>query len=85
MTTWSRHEEEDWVDGLKVPPRRKYAKRAVTGRAVELAAQGGNATVAEIFPNQAAVRLDGETARRDRKSTRLNSSHRLTSRMPSSA
>ena len=64
MESWSGDSEEEWVDGLKVPPRRKYAKRAVTGRAVELAAQDGNATVAEIFPNQAAVRFDGGAARR---------------------
>lgn len=55
--------DEDWVDGLKVPARRKYAKRPMTGRARELAAAEGNAVVAEIFPNQAAVRPDGGQAR----------------------
>jgi ribosome biogenesis GTPase len=55
--------EEEWVDGLKVPARRKYAKQPKTDRARELTAAEGNATVAEIFPNQAAVRPDGGTAR----------------------
>ena len=63
MESSSPDSEEEWVDGLKVPPRRKYAKRCLTGRAVELAAPEGNATVAEIFPNQAAVRRDGSSAR----------------------
>ena len=57
-------EEEEWVEGIKVPARRKYAKRLREGRATELPAQEGNATVAELFPNQCAVRLDGEAERR---------------------
>ena len=40
------------------------------------------ATMKKLYPNAAAA-LDGVI--RDRKSTRLNSSHRNTSRMPSSA
>lgn len=42
---------------------RKYAKRPMRGRARELPEAEGNATVTEIFPNQAAVRPDGGTAR----------------------
>jgi len=66
MPSWSQDSdpEEEQAEGLKLPPRRKYAKRIVRGRAVELAASQGNATVAEIFPNQAAVRIDGGSARR---------------------
>jgi hypothetical protein len=42
--------------------------------------------VAGLAPAQAeVVRIATEGAYADRKSTRLNSSHRLTSRMPSSA
>jgi len=56
--------EDDWFDGLKVPPRRKYAKRPMKGRARELSEAEGNATVAEIFPNQSSVRPDnGEVSR----------------------
>lgn len=51
--------DEDWVDGLKASTRRKYAKRPMKGPARELSAAEGNATVAEIFPNQAAVLPDG--------------------------
>jgi ribosome biogenesis GTPase len=61
MPPWSQNsgpEEEEWAEGLKLPARRKYAKRIVKGRAVELEAAAGNGVVAEIFPNQAAVRLD---------------------------
>ena len=56
--------DEDWVEGIKVPARRKYAKRLRAGRAQELAVQDGNATVVELFPNQSAVRLDGGAQRR---------------------
>ena len=55
--------DEDWADGLKIPVRRKYFKRPMKGRARELPAADGNAIVAEIFPNQAAVRLVGGKAR----------------------
>ena len=56
--------EEEWADGLKLPVRRKYAKRMIKGVARELSEAEGNAVVAEIFPNQAAVRPDsGEPQR----------------------
>ena len=48
--------EEEWFEGLKIPARRKYAKRPLSGRARVLSAAEGNAVVAEIYPNQAAVR-----------------------------
>jgi ribosome biogenesis GTPase len=64
MGTWSKNSEEDEAEGPQPSPRRKYAKRIVRGRAVELAASEGNATVVEIYPNQAAVRPDGEAGRR---------------------
>lgn len=55
--------DEEWADGLKLPARRKYARRKVKERGRELASAEGNAVVAEIFPNQAAVRPDGGEAR----------------------
>ncbi len=51
--------DTDWVDGLKDRARRKRAKRPPTDRAQELPESEGNAVVAEIFPNRAAVRPDG--------------------------
>ena len=46
----------------------------------------GPAGERKLSPQTRAVVQDAtDQARRDRKSTRLNSSHRLTSRMPSSA
>ena len=56
-------QEDNWFEGIKPRARRKYAKRPMKGRARELSAEEGNATVAEIFPNQAAVRLDGVPGR----------------------
>ena len=55
--------DEDWVDSFKAPVRRKYAKRPRKSRACELPAAEGNATVAEIFPNQASVLPDGGKTR----------------------
>ena len=63
METWSRNAAEDESEGPQPSPRRKYAKRIVKGRAQELAEGAGNGTVVEIFPNQAAVRLDGSAGR----------------------
>ncbi len=54
--------DEEWVEGLKIPCRRKYAKRLLKGRARELPPAESNATVAEIFPNRAAVRPDSGEA-----------------------
>ena len=56
-------QEDNWFEGIKPRARRKYAKRPMKGRARELSAEEGNATVAEIFPNQAAVRPDSGQAR----------------------
>lgn len=50
--------EEEWIQGLKVRARRKYAKRPLKGRGRQLPPAEGNATVVEIFPNQAAVVRD---------------------------
>ncbi len=55
--------DSDWVDGLKDRARRKRAKRPPKDRAVELPESEGNAVVAEIFPNRAAVRPDGGAGR----------------------
>ena len=52
--------DEDWLDDKEGLPRPKSgAKKPLEGRAKELSAEEGNGTVAEIFPNQSAVRLDG--------------------------
>ncbi len=56
-------QEDNWFEGIKPRARRKYAKRPMKGRARELSVEEGNATVAEIFPNQAAVRPDNGQAR----------------------
>ena len=60
----------------------------VTGAAGQLGAVGRTVTgllLDRRFPVRAMVRRDDERAAADRKSTRLNSSHQSTSRMPSSA
>ncbi len=57
-------EEDEWAQGLKLPIRRKYAKRLLKSVSRELTAAEGNGVVAEIFPNQASVRLDGGEAQR---------------------
>lgn len=53
---------QEWLDEGELPPRRKR-KQPVAGRGRELRAEEGNGTVAEIFPNRSAVRLDGREGR----------------------
>jgi ribosome biogenesis GTPase / thiamine phosphate phosphatase len=62
MSTKFRGSEDDWLDDVDAP-RPRPAKRAVKGRGRVLEAGEGNATVAEMFPNQSAVRLDGGAGR----------------------
>ena len=54
--------DNDWLDDKAGRPRPKSsAKKPLEGRAKVLPPEQGNATVAELFPNQSAVRLDGRT------------------------
>ena len=56
-------QEDDWLDDIEPAKRAKPASKPIAGRARELGPEEGNATVAEIFPNQSAVRMDGSAAR----------------------
>jgi ribosome biogenesis GTPase / thiamine phosphate phosphatase len=53
------HADEDWLDGKEHLLRPTSVKKPREGRAKLLEAQQCNGTVAELFPNQSAVRLDG--------------------------
>lgn len=53
--------DEDWLDDIEGQPRPKSsAKKPQAGQTKILGQAEGNATVVELFPNQSAVRLDGQ-------------------------
>ena len=54
-----RNADEDWLDGKDILLRPTSAKKPREGRARMLGSHECNGTVAELFPNQSAVRLDG--------------------------
>jgi RNA polymerase sigma-32 factor len=81
---WREHEDPQAAERLVTSHLRLVAKMAMGYR-------GYGLPMAEVISEgniglmQAVKKFDPEKGFRDRKSTRLNSSHRLTSRMPSSA
>ncbi len=54
---------EDWLDDVAPAPRPKGGRKPLSGRAKVLKPEEGNGTVAEVFPNQSSVQLDGGGAR----------------------
>lgn len=56
-------EEDDWLDDVEVQARPRSPDKPLQGRALTLRPDQANATVAELFPNQSAVRLDGSPKR----------------------
>ena len=63
----------------------KWCVDYVAGRCVVIAGTGSNSTRSAIELSTEACKDGADALLLDRKSTRLKSSHRLTSRMPSSA
>lgn len=56
--------EDDWLDDVDSPlARPKPRTKPLQGRARLLTPAEGNGVVAEVYPNQSAVRLDGGEAR----------------------
>ncbi|MBI3549677.1 MAG: ribosome small subunit-dependent GTPase A [Elusimicrobia bacterium] len=51
---------DDDDDVQRAPRPKREAKKPLEGRAIVLGPDEGNATVVELFPNQSAVRLDGQ-------------------------
>ena len=79
-------EEEKLLHQLLALYRARQAKLACREVLAAKAAAEMEKRAAELSAaNQAALREVAEERERDRKSTRLNSSHPLSSRMPSSA
>ena len=56
-------EEDDWLDDVDAPLRPRSPDKPLQDRAQTLRPDQANATVAELFPNQSAVRLDGSPQR----------------------
>ena len=55
--------DDDWLDDVQGQPRpASSTRKPLAGRARVLDPAEGNATVAELFPNQSAVRFDGAQA-----------------------
>jgi ribosome small subunit-dependent GTPase A len=53
--------DQDWLDDVDGKPRPKAAaKKPLQGRAEVLEPEAANATIVEIFPNQASALLDGQ-------------------------
>ncbi|MDD5628322.1 MAG: ribosome small subunit-dependent GTPase A [Elusimicrobia bacterium] len=51
--------DERWLDSEDRSPRPKHSRKAAPRRGFILRPEEGNAVVAEVFPNQSAVRRDG--------------------------
>ena len=84
LQTYRNHVAERAV--LGIPPLPLSPKQ--TGEVIELLKnppQGEEAFLVELITYRVPAGVDAAAKVKDRKSTRLNSSHRNTSRMPSSA